>query len=165
MFKESRNAKEGDVKSTAFSPSHVRKLAFRPYDVEYLYDDPAFITWPRPELRRCWGTENIALATVTPLVSGPAAVAVGELPSRHVYLDGARLYPKDDNRGMAGSLFGGSNVRQELLSLLASTYGRTVTADQAFHYRADGPLIRGALHAGDGPVLPAIGSSASPGNM
>jgi predicted helicase len=134
LFRESRDSKESDVRSTAYSASLVKPIAFRPYDREYLYDDPAFVTWPRPELRGAWGSSNVALATVTPLVSGPAVVVVGEIPSRHVYLDGARIYPRDDSRGVASSLFGGSNVRTELLDLLSAHYGRKVTPHEAFHY-------------------------------
>ena len=66
-------------------------------DYRTVYNDPAFVEWPRPTLQPTFAWDNLALVTIERGFGvGPAAFPVDALPDLHVFrgFAGARgVYP------------------------------------------------------------------------
>jgi predicted helicase len=79
------------------STRHLTRYAYRPMDYRVLYNDAAFIEWPRPTLQPTFTTPNLALVTIERgFGTGPAAIPVDALPDLHIFrgFAGARgIYP------------------------------------------------------------------------
>lgn len=101
----------GDERERAFHPTrthpraptgsvhirHLRRYAYRPMDYRTVYNDPAFVEWPRPTLQPAFAAQNLALITIERGFGvGPAGFPVDALPDLHVFrgFAGARgVYP------------------------------------------------------------------------
>lgn len=86
----------------------IVRYAYRPLDYRSLYNDPAFIEWPRPALQSAFRIDNVALVSIERgFGQGPAAFPICALPDLHVFrgFGGARgVYPL--YRGPDGALGG-----------------------------------------------------------
>lgn len=78
----------------------LRTYWYRPLDHRTLYDDPAWITWDRPSLRKAFpmiDTDNWAIVTLPhDHGRGPAAIHAGGMPDQHYFrgsAGGRAVYP------------------------------------------------------------------------
>jgi hypothetical protein len=84
---------------TSLDPTRLREYAYRPGDIRWLYDDPAWIDWDRPELHAIF-IKNRAVPSLVTLPhdhgNGPAAIHVDKIMDQHVFRNadgGKAIYP------------------------------------------------------------------------
>lgn len=130
-FKETAAKSWQSAKARGFQRANICRVAYRPLDVRYLYNEPAYIDRPRPDLQAVWGTGNCALYSM-PFATGegPAVWCHGLLPDYHSFRGsyGGYAFPVRDNRPGHGPF----NLSPALLAGLAANYGATIEAQDTF---------------------------------
>ncbi|HEY0105939.1 MAG TPA: type ISP restriction/modification enzyme [Rhizomicrobium sp.] len=110
------------------------RYAFRSFDRQWIIPDARLINQPNPTLWKMFSVRQIFLTAPedrTP-TNGPALTVTGAIPDLHHYNGrGGRVYPLWSDAAASQS-----NVRAEILALLAKTYGTAVTAEDVFAYIA-----------------------------
>src|SRR5262249_47408868 len=109
----------------------VRRCAYRPLDLRWLYNHPSFIDRPRPELQDVWGRENVGLYGMpNGTGAGPAVWCHGLLPDYHAFRGsyGGYAFPLYDRRPDHGIY----NLKPELIEGLSAAYGEPIAAEDAF---------------------------------
>lgn len=120
-----------DDKAAVIAPT---RYSFRSFDRQWIIPDARLINQPNPTLWSSFSVRQVFLTAPedrTP-TNGPAVTCAGLVPDLHHYNGrGGRVYPLWRDAGAAHS-----NVRPELLSLLAQAYGKAVTPEDVFAYIA-----------------------------
>ncbi len=102
-FKETRDRKAGPAHSTVFDRSALRRTAYRPLDLRFLYNRREFIDFPKlTTLQAVWGHANCALHAMNDGTGrGPAVWCHGLLPDQHAFRGqgGGWVFPLFDHRG------------------------------------------------------------------
>jgi predicted helicase len=114
-----------------FSEASIQRVAYRPLDLRYLYNQPQYIDRPRPELQETWGENNAALyAMPGGTGSGPAVWCHGLLPDYHAFRGsyGGYAFPLHDRRPETNA----PNISPELIQSLSRAYGEELAADGVF---------------------------------
>jgi hypothetical protein len=114
-----------------FSDELVRRNAYRPLDLRWLYNHPNFIDRPRPELQEVWGRDNICLyAMPNGTGAGPAVWCHGLLPDYHAFRGsyGGYAFPLHDRRPEVAA----PNIAPALVESLRTAYGEAVSAEDVF---------------------------------
>lgn len=104
---------------------------YRPLDLRLLVDETSAVDRPRPDLRRCWGSANLALYTLPAGVgAGPAVWCHGLLPDYHGFRGsyGGYAFPLYDRREGPGA----HNVSADLIARLGETYGEPLAPENVF---------------------------------
>jgi uncharacterized protein YjeT (DUF2065 family) len=109
----------------------VRRTAYRPLDLRWLYNHSSFIDRPRPELQEVWGHDNVGLyAMSSGTGEGPAVWCHGCLPDYHAFRGrGGYAFPLYDRRPNINV----PNVSPGLVESLSAAYGIPVTAEDVFN--------------------------------
>ena len=130
-FHNTRDRTAKAAQAVPFDPTAIREVMYRPLDRRFLYLQPRYGDFLRPELQRVWGANNVALyALPRGTGAGPALWCHGLLPDRHAFRGsyGGYAFPLHDRRPAVGS----SNVSAELVAGLTTLYGVDVTAEDTF---------------------------------
>lgn len=109
----------------------ISRVAYRPLDRRWLYNNVRFIDRRRPDLQEVWGDANWCLyALPGGTGAGPAVWCHGLLPDYHAFRGsyGGYAFPLYDRRPRVGA----ANVSITLVEALSTTYGVTVSAEDAF---------------------------------
>jgi hypothetical protein len=108
----------------------IRRVAYRPFDLRWLYNHPSFIDRPRPELQEVWGSNNICLyAMPSGTGAGPAVWCHGLIPDYHAFRGrGGYAFALYDGRPTVDA----TNISNELLSSLTIAYGEQVESVDVF---------------------------------
>ena len=129
-YSASREGRFKAARAEAVVDAKMLTSAYRPSDTRILYNDQAFIDWPRPGLQAAWGSANIGLiAMPNATATGPAIWCHTALPDRHAFRGsyGGYVYPLYDRR--PGQTH---NITPVLLTGLALAYGRAVAPGEVF---------------------------------
>lgn len=116
----------------SIDPRRMRRYGYRPLDLRWLYDDPAFIDWPRPKLRRHWHEGQLAFVTLPKGHGpGPAVIVQTELPDRHAFRGsfGGHVFPLWLDEGHREP-----NLAPGFLRLLGSHLREAISAEDVFAY-------------------------------
>ncbi|MBV9758422.1 MAG: N-6 DNA methylase, partial [Alphaproteobacteria bacterium] len=130
-FHETRDRKTSSAAAVPYSRHHVTHTIYRVLDRRFLYNQREYGDFLRPELQRAWGTSNFCLyALPSGTGAGPAIWVHGLLPDYHSFRGsyGGYAFPLWDRRRGATA----HNFNPSLLDGLSKTYGRPVSAQQAF---------------------------------
>lgn len=141
-FHESGGRTAGGIRRRALVESLIRRITYRFLDLQYLYNDPDFVSRYGPKVQAVWGDNNIALYAMPSRTGyGPAAVVVGELPDYHAFRGsyGGYAFPLYDRRiPVSGDVSldpsAQSNIRSEVVDGLSARYGFDVGPQDVFHY-------------------------------
>jgi predicted helicase len=109
----------------------LQRVAYRPFDVRWLYNHPSFIDRPRPELQEVWGHDNLCLyALPSGTGAGPALWCHGLLPDYHAFRGsyGGYAFPLHDRRPEVDA----SNVSPALVESLSVAYGEQIAPEDIF---------------------------------
>lgn len=115
----------------AHDPALVRRLAYRPLDLRWFYNDLVLLNRPGPLLQRVWGTENVGLHGLpNGTGAGPAVWCHGVLPDYHAFRGsyGGYVFPLHDRRPEVA----GTNLAPLLIDGLCAAYGVAVSPQQVF---------------------------------
>lgn len=115
----------------AFNLEYVRRLAYRPLDRRYLYNDLTLLNRPGPDMQRAWGQENVGLYSLKSNTgAGPGVWCHGLLPDYHAIKgsNGGYAFPLYDRRRGPNVL----NLSPALIAALAAAYGAPVAPDDVF---------------------------------
>lgn len=113
-----------------FERTRIIPVAFRPLDTRWLYFEPNFIEWDRPELIEAWGDSNLCLY-VMPFGTGrgPAAWCHALLPDYQSFSErGGYALPLFDKRLGANR----PNFSLVLINRLSTSYGFAVSGADLF---------------------------------
>lgn len=108
----------------------IRRVAYRPLDCRWLYNNAHFIDRRRPDLQEVWGDGNVCLyAMPFGTGAGPAVWCHGLLPDYHAFSGrGGYAFQLYDRRPRVN----GPNLSAALVASLAAAYGAPVLAEDAF---------------------------------
>ena len=129
-FHDSRDRKSATASALKFDESLLRRVAYRPLDLRYLYNHPAYGDFLRPSLQEAWGDCNVGLYTMPFGVgAGPTVWCHGLLPDYHSFSGrGGYAFPLYDRRKGADA----HNLNTSLLAALAAAYGAAQTPEDVF---------------------------------
>ncbi len=116
---------------SAFNDTLVRRLAYRPFDSRYFYNDVVLLNRPGPEMQSAWARDNVGFYTMQAGVgAGPAVWCHGLLPDYHAFRGsyGGYAFPLYDRRAGPNA----TNLNPVLVAALSAAYGRPVTPEDAF---------------------------------
>ncbi|MCH7540612.1 MAG: N-6 DNA methylase [Proteobacteria bacterium] len=132
MFKETGARKAGSATQIAFSNAYIERIAYRPFDIRYLYYAAAYIDRPRPSLSSMWGDGNVCLyAMPSGTGAGPAVFVHALKPDYHAFRGrGGYAFPLYDRRPGGD----GSNVSSKLVAGLGRIYGLTLSPEEIFDF-------------------------------
>lgn len=112
---QSRRAGRSTPTRSSLTPDRVRPALYRPLDVRYVYDDPAWIDWYRKDLHRVYETGPVPTLVSLPrdFGAGPLAVHTDMIADQHSFkgqAGGKGIYPlwlpgdgrSDDGREVVG---------------------------------------------------------------
>ena len=131
LFHDTRDRKWTTARSVPFNPSTIVRVAYRPLDCRFLYNQRDYGDFLRPELQAVWGGSNVALTmTAFAIGEGPAAWCHGLLPDLCAFRGSysAYTFPLRDNRPGHGPY----NLSPALLAGLTAAYGAQVSPEQVF---------------------------------
>jgi hypothetical protein len=131
MFHDTRDRKWAAAHAQPLEEARVIQAVYRPLDLRYLYNHPAFGDFLRPSLQEAWGASNVALyALPSGTGAGPAVWCHGLLPDYHSLRGsyGGYAFPLYDRRAGQGPI----NLVPELIENLALAYASPVKAEEAF---------------------------------
>lgn len=134
IFHNTRDKTYHRAAETSFDANLIIPYAYRPLDNQFIYYHQAFIDYDRRNsLRRCWGSDNLSLATLQYRHGrGPVAFLQSVLPNRHVYGGhGGHIFPLWDRSAGAWS---SHNFHPAFLDNLSSHWSREITPEQLFAY-------------------------------
>ena len=100
-FGESRDRKAGPALATAFDPSAIRRVSYRPLDIRFLYNRREFVDRPKQTLQDIWGKKNVGLLALEDGTgAGPAVWCHGLVPDQHAFRGsyGGWVFPLWDRR-------------------------------------------------------------------
>jgi predicted helicase len=120
-FKETRDRKAGPAIATVHRNDAIEQTSYRPLDLRYLYNDRAFIDFPKTELQNIWGESNCAVMVMpSGTGAGPAIWNHGRKPDQHSFRGsfGGWVFPLHDRRE-AGAHF----IDAGVMAGLAEAYG------------------------------------------
>ncbi|MFM9853384.1 MAG: type ISP restriction/modification enzyme [Sphingomonadaceae bacterium] len=118
-----------DVK--AIDPALARKVAYRPFDNRFLYNDPGLVKRRRPDLQLAWANENLCLYSLPAGTgAGPSVWCHGLLPDYHSFRGsyGGYAFPLYDRRIGPDA----TNIAPVLIASLAEAYGQPVAPQDIF---------------------------------
>ena len=119
------------ARAQPFSEERIQRVAYRPLDFRWLYNNANFIDRPRPELQEVWGANNICLyALPNGTGAGPAVWCHGLLPDYHAFRGsyGGYAFPLHDRRPNINA----PNIAPTIIESLSAAYGQQVTAENVF---------------------------------
>ncbi len=141
IFKESDRI-AADVDNHVFDSQFVVPYGYRPLDRHFLYNESRFIDRPRPRLQKIWGSDNIALTTLSS--SRPGA---GPVVFLHRYLPDicafrgsytSRVFPLWDKsregEGVQGLPEVEHNLNADILDALSSIWDQQIVPIEVFAY-------------------------------
>ena len=113
-----------------FDETKVRRLAYRPFDNRWLYNDLPLLNRPGPEMQRAWGGSNVGLYTMPSGVgAGTATWCPALLPDYHSFSGrGGYAFPLYDRRAGPDA----HNLNPVLVAALAEAYGVAQTPEDIF---------------------------------
>ncbi|BBK38706.1 hypothetical protein STAQ_37840 [Allostella sp. ATCC 35155] len=112
-------------------PALLRRLAYRPCDLRWFYNDLRLLNRPGPELQRVWGADNVGFyALPGGTNAGPAVWCHSLLPDYHAIRgnNGGYAFPLHDRRPASA----GFNLSSGLLAGLTALYGATIAPEEVF---------------------------------
>jgi predicted helicase len=115
----------------ALDTALVRRLAYRPFDLRWFYNDLTLLNRPGPRLQQVWGGSNVSLyALPGGTGAGPAVWCHGLLPDYHAFRGsyGGYAFPLHDRRPEVAA----TNVAHALIEGLTAAYGVPVAPEQIF---------------------------------
>ena len=130
-FHETRDRSFLTAHKIAFSADYVTRTAYRPLDTRYLYNQPAYGDFLRPELQEVWGGLNVSLyALPVGTGAGSAAWCHGLPPDRHAFRGsyGGYAFPLYDRRLGEHAL----NLSPALVASLGTVFGEAVSGEDVF---------------------------------
>lgn len=130
-YSQSRKTNFAAARARPFDESKQLSVSYRPLDRRVLFNDAAYVDWPRPALQKAWGTRNVALFGMAYATgSGPAVWCHGNIPDRHALRGstGGYGFPLYDRREGPNA----TNLSPTLLAALGAAYGEPVPAEDAF---------------------------------
>jgi predicted helicase len=119
------------ARAQPFSNELVQRVAYRPLDRRWLYNNPNFIDRPRPELQAVWGADNFGLYGLPAGTgAGPAVWCHGLLPDYHAFRGsyGGYAFPLHDRRPNVNA----SNMAPQLVANLSAAYGEPIAPEDIF---------------------------------
>jgi hypothetical protein len=125
---------ETKAKKQGLNSALAQEIAYRPFDIRWLYNSVNFIDRPRPDLQAVWGKGNTALyAMPSGTNAGPAVWCHGLLPDYHAFRGsyGGYAFPLFDRRPDKPPY----NLNGELVAALTAAYGdpsKPVTPEAVF---------------------------------
>ena len=113
-----------------FDKTKVRRLAYRPFDNRWLYNDLPLLNRPGPEMQRAWGDLNVGLYTMPSGVgAGTGVWCPALLPDYHSFSGrGGYAFPLYDRRAGPDA----HNLNPVLVAALAEAYGNAQTPEDIF---------------------------------
>ena len=130
-FGDSSANKTAPAQGVGFDPNAVQPVAYRPFDVRFLYNQPRYVDRMRPPLQAAWGAENFALfALQDGTGAGPAVWCHGLKPDQHAFRGsyGGWVFPFRNYHAEDRD----DHVAPGLVAGLAAAYGAPVSALDAF---------------------------------
>jgi hypothetical protein len=112
-------------------PALIRKVAYRPLDNRYLYNDPGLVERRRPDLQLAWANSNRCLYSLPAGTgAGPSVWCHGLLPDYHSFRGsyGGYAFPLYDRRIGPNA----TNISPVLIASLAEAYGLVVASEDIF---------------------------------
>ncbi len=109
----------------------IRRIAYRPLDCRWLYNNLHFIDRRRPDLQEVWGDDNACLyALPGGTGAGPAVWCHWLLPDYHAFRGsyGGYAFPLYDRRPRVN----GSNLSSGLIESLSAAYGQPIAPEDVF---------------------------------
>lgn len=131
IFHDTRDRKWAAARAVAFDRRYIRRVAYRPFDLKFLYNHRAYGDFLRPELQEVWGDQNVALyALPNGTGAGPAVWCHGLLPDYHAFRGsyGGYAFPLHDRRPNVAS----TNISPALIESLSAAYGEPVDSGDVF---------------------------------
>jgi len=119
------------ARAQPISEELIRRIAYRPLDLRWLYNHPSFIDRPRPKLQEVWGGNNVCLyAMPGGTGAGPAVWCHGLLPDYHAFRGsyGGYALPLRDRRPDVDI----SNISSALIESLSTAYGEVIADEDIF---------------------------------
>lgn len=131
LYSQSRKANFAVARTRRFDRRLTKQIVYRPLDRRTVFDEPAFVDWPRSELQSIWGSVNRALFVMpSGTGNGPACWACGNLPDRHAFRGsyGGYAFPLYDRRPGHGP----HNLNADLIEALSDAYAEQAAPEQIF---------------------------------
>ena len=123
--------KVGPALQVEFSDNAIEKISYRPFDLRWLYNRTQYVDRQRPELRKAWGDQNIALvARERGTGAGPAIWSHGLVPDQHAFRGsaGGWVFPLTNHAAEGLGHF----LAPTLVPGLSAAYGFHVEPQQVF---------------------------------
>lgn len=130
-FGDSAHNNATRAQTVAFQTNLIQPIAYRPFDVRYLYAHRYYVDRLRNHLQRSWGDTNVAIfAQGRGTGTGPAVWVHGFKPDQHAFRGsyGGFVFPLYD----ANPASTGSFINPALINGLQRLYSRTVSSDEVF---------------------------------
>ena len=130
-FCDSRDRQWSSASAIPFDANLIAFVAYRPLDLQFLYNHPAYGDFLRPELQSAWGSKNVGIYSLKSNTgAGPGIWCHGLLPDYHSIKgsNGGYAFPLYDRRGGPDA----HNLNPALVAALAEAYGSAHTPADIF---------------------------------
>lgn len=130
-FKETRDRKAGPALQIPFDSRAIERVSYRALDVRYLYNRREYVDFPKTDLQREWGEDNIAMfALEDGTGSGPAVWCHGLKPDQHAFRGsyGGWVFPFRHHVAEGTGYF----LAPDLIHGLGAAYGVPIEPQEVF---------------------------------
>lgn len=130
-FKETRDRKSGPALKVPFDEAAMEQVSYRPMDRRWLYNKREYVDFPKTDLQKTWGADNVCLfAPEDGTGRGPAAWCHGAKPDQHAFRGsfGGWVFPLRRHAGGRQATF----LHPAVLSGLTAAYGAAPAPQAVF---------------------------------